>query len=121
MKMKRKKTTKRPTPDFFRRVYAVVRRVPRGRVTTYGAIARSLGEPRAARLVGTALRHARTHLDEVPAHRVVNRHGFLTGKHSFATPTLMADLLRNEGVPVDGDRVVDFEQRFWEPPSSGRP
>ncbi len=109
------------SPDFFKRVYALVQKIPPGRVTTYGAIARSLGEPRAARMVGLALRSIRTHLDNIPAHRVVNRNGLLTGKHSFATPTLMADLLRNEGVPVENDRIIDFARYLWIPPHNVTP
>ncbi len=110
------KKRRRPRDNFFARVYATVREIPRGRVTTYGRIAQALGEPRAARTVGLALRSARFTPDRLPAHRVVNRNGELTGQHSFPTPTMMADLLRNEGIRVEDNRVVDFKTLLWEPP-----
>ena len=115
MKTRKRRVSRRRKDNFFERVYRLVRRIPRGRVTTYGRIAAALGEPRAARTVGMALRAAGTSLDRIPAHRVVNRLGQLTGKHSFPTPTMMADLLRNEGVEVVDDCVVDFKQRLWDP------
>ncbi|MCS6991398.1 MAG: MGMT family protein [Chitinophagales bacterium] len=99
--------------DFFLKVYAVVRKIPRGRVTTYGAIARYLGG--SARTVGWAMNASHRHLPPVPAHRVVNRNGLLTGKHHFATPTLMQELLEAEGVRVASNQVVNFKRCFWDP------
>ena len=99
--------------DFFLRVYGVVVRIPYGRVTTYGAIARHIGAGRSARAVGYAL-NAVAGDDDIPCHRVVNRNGELSGKVHFATPTLMHDLLEAEGVTFDGDRVA-LEEHFWDP------
>lgn len=99
---------------FFQRVYEVVRKVPYGRVTSYGAIARYLGTGRSARMVGWAMNNAHG-LEDVPAHRVVNRNGVLTGKHHFPGSRLMEQLLENEGVAVAEDQVVDFEKHFWDP------
>lgn len=107
---------------FFARVYDVVARIPPGRVTTYGLIARSLGAPRASRGVGWALRAvAATEAGPlaVPAHRVVNREGRLTGRRHFATPTAMAERLRSEGVAfVEPDRV-DLDAHLWDPSRPG--
>lgn len=100
--------------DFFERVYAVVQQVPYGRVTSYGAIARYLGTARSARVVGWAMNKSHT-LDDVPAHRVVNRKGLLTGKHHFDGTNLMQQLLENEGVKVVDHQIVDFEKHFWDP------
>ncbi|MDM9631391.1 MGMT family protein [Robiginitalea aurantiaca] len=99
---------------FFERVYAVVRQVPYGRVTSYGAIARFLGTGGSARMVGWAMNNAHN-LEDVPAHRVVNRNGVLTGKHHFPGTRLMEQLLENEGVKIVDDQVVDFKTRFWDP------
>lgn len=101
--------------DFFADVMAVVRQVPKGRVTSYGAIARYLGAARSSRMVGYCMNNAHTVRPSVPAHRVVNRIGMLTGKHHFTTPTRMQELLAKEGVLVKDDQVVEFEQRFWDP------
>ncbi len=101
--------------DFYERVWAVVRVVPPGRVTTYGAIARYLGSPQAARLVGYAMNASHAATPPVPAHRVVNHQGLLTGKHHFETPTAMADRLQAEGVHVYKDQVQNFETVFWDP------
>lgn len=103
--------------NFFERVYEVVRQVPPGRVTSYGAIAAYLGTKGASRMVGWAMNAAGTAHPPVPAHRVVNRNGDLTGKYYFPTPTLMEELLSNEGVMVENDRVKDFKQLFWDPAS----
>lgn len=103
-----------PQGDFFERVYEVVRQVPYGRVTSYGAIARYLGTARSARVVGWAMNQSHG-LEDVPAHRVVNRMGLLTGKHHFGGTRLMEQLLENEGVRVSDNRVVDFEALFWDP------
>ncbi len=100
--------------DFFQRVYAVVRQIPFGRVSTYGAIARAIGAPGAARTVGYAM-NASHNMPDVPAHRVVNRMGMLTGKHHFAGSDTMQRLLAEEGILVEQDCVVDFEQRLWIP------
>ena len=99
---------------FFERVYEVVRKVPYGRVTTYGAIARYLGTGRSARMVGWAMNNAHN-LEDVPAHRVVNRIGVLTGKHHFPGSRLMEQLLENEGIEVQDDQVVHFEALYWDP------
>ncbi len=100
--------------NFFQRVYEVVRKVPYGRVTSYGAIARYLGAGRSARMVGWAMNSSHG-LEDVPAHRVVNRNGVLTGKHHFPGSRLMEQLLENEGVVVSDDQVVDFQKIFWDP------
>ncbi len=101
--------------DFFQDVMDVVRQVPKGRVTSYGAIAKYLGAARSARIVGYCMNNAHVTKPEVPAHRVVNSAGLLTGKHHFATPTRMADLLKKEGVKVRKDQVIDFNEKFWDP------
>jgi methylated-DNA-protein-cysteine methyltransferase-like protein len=100
--------------DFFDQVYAVVRQIPSGRVTTYGAIARFLGAARSSRMVGYAMNASFT-AGDVPAQRVVNRAGLLTGKHHFATPTLMQELLESEGIRVENDAIIDFDRVFWSP------
>lgn len=101
--------------SFFDDVYEVVRLVPRGRVTTYGAIAKYLGTKRSARMVGWAMNAAHQVKPKVPAHRVVNRNGMLTGKHHFSTPTAMEEQLLKEKVLVKNDTVVDFKKKFWDP------
>lgn len=100
--------------DFFTNVYDVVRLIPEGRVTSYGAIARYLGAPRSSRMVGWAMNAAGAHPD-VPAHRVVNRNGLLTGKAHFNPPSRMEELLIAEGVAVKDDQVEDFKKLFWDP------
>ena len=100
--------------DFFLRVYDVVRQIPEGRVSTYGAIAECLGMRRSARVVGWAMNAAHTRPD-VPAHRVVNRKGMLTGKHHFGGPRVMQQLLEHEGHLIIDDQIVDFETVFWKP------
>lgn len=101
--------------SFFEQVYAVARLIPRGRVTSYGAIAKYLGTARSSRMVGWAMNGAHTVRPAVPAHRVVNRNGLLTGKHHFETITTMKNLLEKEGVMVKKDQVVDFKKVFWDP------
>lgn len=101
--------------DFFQLVFQVVRLVPKGRVTSYGAVAKYLGMARSARMVGWAMHAAHSQKKKVPAHRVVNRNGELTGKHHFATPFLMQELLEKEGVKVVNDKVKDFGRLFWDP------
>lgn len=100
--------------SFFQRVYDVTKSIPYGRVSTYGAIARFLGTPRSARMVGWALNAS--HVDEsIPAHRVVNRKGLLTGKHHFKGSNLMQQLLESEGIEVKNNTIIDFETLFWDP------
>ena len=101
--------------DFFSRVYEVARMVPAGRVTSYGAIAAFLRSPGAARMVGWAMNASHAQSRWVPAHRVVNHAGLLTGKHHFDTPLAMQELLENEGVRIENDQVVDFGTHFWDP------
>ena len=100
--------------NFFERVYAVARQIPFGKVTSYGAIAKSLGTARSARMVGWALNASHSLID-VPAHRVVNRKGLLTGKLHFDGTNLMQQLLENEGIVVIDNQIVDFEKHFWQP------
>lgn len=103
------------TANSYDHIYEVVRLIPKGRVTSYGAIAEAIGARSGARLVGYALAHSHTIFPEVPAHRVVNSQGLLTGKHHFSTPDEMQQLLEKEGVVVEKDRVVDFKKLFWHP------
>jgi methylated-DNA-protein-cysteine methyltransferase-like protein len=100
--------------SFFERVYTVVRQIPEGRVTSYGAIACYLGSPQSARMVGWAMNASHTHTD-VPAHRVVNRNGLLTGKHHFFGTNLMQQLLENEGIKIKQDQIQNFDAHFWDP------
>ena len=100
--------------DFFENVYAVVRLIPKGRVTSYGAIACYLGSKQSSRLVGWAM-NASHKLNGVPAHRVVNRKGILTGKHHFETSNRMQELLEKEGVNIKEDQIVNFNELFWDP------
>lgn len=100
---------------FFENVYEVARLIPKGRVTSYGAIAKYLGTGRSARTVGYAMNNSAIQTPHVPAHRVLNRNGMLTGKHHFGTPDLMQQLLEKEGIKVKNDTVVDFERLFWDP------
>lgn len=101
--------------DFFDSVYQIVRFIPKGRVTSYGAIAIYLGIARSARMVGWAMNASHNAKPKVPAHRVVNRIGLLTGKHHFETPYDMQELLEKEGIQVKGDKVVEFKKIFWDP------
>ena len=101
--------------DFFIRVYEVVKLIPPGKITTYGAIARYLGSAGSARMVGWAMNASHNHNDYIPAHRVVNRHGLLSGKHHFESGTAMKELLENEGVKIKNDQVVHFKKHFWDP------
>jgi methylated-DNA-protein-cysteine methyltransferase-like protein len=106
--------------DFFTKVYEVTVRIPYGRVTSYGAIARYLGSGQSARMVGWALNHCYTYKEFVPAHRVVNREGLLTGAHHFGTASAMEQMLENEGVKIEENRVVEFDKLFWDPNREGR-
>jgi methylated-DNA-protein-cysteine methyltransferase-like protein len=101
--------------NFFERVYAIVRQIPEGKVTSYGAIAKALGTARSARMVGWAM-NASHSIEDVPAHRVVNRLGLLSGKYHFEGTNLMQQLLENEGITVVDNQIVDFENHFWTPP-----
>ncbi|MEH6406267.1 MAG: MGMT family protein [Leeuwenhoekiella sp.] len=100
--------------DFFKRVYDVARQIPYGRITSYGAIARYLGAAGSARMVGWALNKS-GNMPEVPAHRVVNRKGILTGKHHFEGTNLMQQLLESEGFLIEENQIIDFEKKFWDP------
>ena|SRR5450432_970831 len=101
--------------SFFEDVYAVVRQIPKGRVTSYGAIANYLGTKLSARMVGWAMNAAHGARPKVPAHRVVNRNGMLSGKAHFATPDLMEELLKKEKIKVAKDTITDFEKLYWDP------
>ncbi len=103
------------TISFYDQVYQVVRLIPRGRVTSYGAIASYLGSKGSARMVGYAMNAAHTASPPVPAQRVVNRNGMLTGKFHFGSPDLMQQLLENEGVKIEDDKVSEFKSIFWDP------
>ena len=100
--------------NFFERVYEIARQIPHGKVTSYGAIAKALGTARSARMVGWAM-NASHNIEDVPAHRVVNRIGMLSGKHHFEGTNLMQQLLESEGIKVVNNQVVDFEKHFWQP------
>ncbi|NII24632.1 MGMT family protein [Pseudoflavitalea sp. X16] len=100
---------------FFELVFEVARQIPKGRVTSYGAIAACLGAKSSSRMVGWAMHGADKVKPKIPAHRVVNRNGMLSGKHHFATPTRMKELLEKEGIKVKKDTVVNFKQLFWDP------
>ena len=100
--------------DFFQKVYEVVKMIPFGRVSTYGLIAKYLGSAKSSRVVGYAMNASHQNSD-IPAHRVVNRLGILTGKHHFSGTTLMKNLLESEGVKIQNDRVVNFKKVVWDP------
>ncbi len=100
--------------DFFIRVHEIARLIPEGRVTNYGAIAKVLGSGKSSRMVGWAMNAAHA-LNDVPAHRVVNRIGLLTGAAHFSTPTQMQELLEKEGIAVKDNQIVNFDSHFWDP------
>ena len=100
--------------DFFEAVWEIVRLIPEGKVTTYGHIAKVLGTPKSSRMVGWAM-NASHKLKDVPAHRVVNRNGLLTGKMHFEHPEAMEEALRNEGIEVINDQIQDFQSKLWDP------
>ena len=104
----------KPNDNFFERVYDIARKIPYGKVTSYGAIAKALGAARSARMVGWAM-NACHNIEDVPAHRVVNRKGLLTGKHHFDGTNLMQQLLENEGIVVVNNQIMDFDKVFWTP------
>ncbi|MFI5149016.1 MAG: MGMT family protein [Bacteroidia bacterium] len=101
--------------DFFKDVFDVVRLIPKGRVTSYGAIARYLGTGKSSRMVGWAMNVSHSQKKPVPAHRVVNRDGLLTGKMHFVPPERMQQLLEKEGIKVKKDKIVDFRKHYWDP------
>ena len=101
--------------DFFDSVYQIVRLIPEGRATSYGAIAKVLGAARSARVVGWAMNASFTQQELVPAHRVVNRVGALSGRHHFDNPFRMQELLEAEGIVVENDQIKDFKKIFWDP------
>ncbi|MBU8891973.1 MAG: MGMT family protein [Bacteroidales bacterium] len=96
-------------------VYNLARQIPKGRVTSYGAIAKYLGTAQSARVVGWAMNDSHHQSEYVPAHRVVNRSGVLTGKHHFGNSNSMKQLLENEGIKIENDKIVNFEKYFWDP------
>ncbi|TDN95254.1 methylated-DNA-protein-cysteine methyltransferase-like protein [Salegentibacter sp. 24] len=100
--------------NFFDRVYGVVRQIPKGKVTSYGAIAKSVGAAKSARMVGYAMNKVKN-TEDIPAHRVVNRNGLLTGKSHFGDHSAMEELLASEGIKVKDNKVQDFEKHFWDP------
>jgi methylated-DNA-protein-cysteine methyltransferase-like protein len=100
--------------SFFERVYEIARQIPEGKVTSYGAIAKCLGSAQSARMVGWAMNASHNQYD-IPAHRVVNRKGLLTGKHHFDGTNLMRQLLENEGIKIIDNQIIDFEKHFWDP------
>lgn len=100
---------------FFEQVYEVAQLIPKGRVTSYGAIATYLGSRGSARMVGWAMNGSHSSKRSLPAHRVVNRNGMLTGKHHFGSPDIMQQLLENEGIKVMDDQIIDFEKHYWDP------
>jgi methylated-DNA-protein-cysteine methyltransferase related protein len=110
-----KQLKKKKNDDFFSMVYEVTRRIPYGRVTSYGAIASYLGSGRSARMVGWALNVSHSDHEFIPAHRVVNRDGLLTGKHHFGNSTTMEQLLANEGIIIENDQIINFKEKFWDP------
>lgn len=101
--------------DFFQNVYAVVRLIPAGRATSYGAIAKYLGAARSSRMVGWAMNNAHSQEEYVPAHRVVNRNGELTGKHHYPNPFMMQEFLEKEGVEVKKNTIINFKKLYWDP------
>lgn len=109
------KSEEKAENDFFAMVYEVTKLIPYGRITSYGAIARYLGSGKSARMVGWALNVCHSRTEFIPAHRVVNRNGLLTGKHHFGNSSTMQQLLANEGIIVEDDKIVNFRERFWDP------
>jgi len=103
------------TFTFFDNVFEVVRMIPKGRVTSYGAIAKYLGAAGSSRMVGWAMNASHSVKPPIPAHRVLNRNGLLTGKHHFGTVDRMQKLLEKEGIEVENDKVVNFSKLFWDP------
>jgi methylated-DNA-protein-cysteine methyltransferase-like protein len=115
MKKKSSSLTAKNNDNFFERVYYVVRQIPQGRVTTYGTIAKFIGSPMSSRMVGWAMNVSHAHDHLLPAHRVVNRNGMLTGKAHFRNPDMMQELLESEGIEIEDDCIIDFHKHFWDP------
>ncbi|MFA5574827.1 MAG: MGMT family protein [Brumimicrobium sp.] len=114
--MKRVSSINDDKKDFYQRVFEITRLIPKGRVTSYGAIAKALGATGSSRMIGWALNGcSKEHGVPIPAHRVVNRNGVLTGKHHFNPPSSMQKQLEAEGIEIKDDKVVDFEKLFWDP------
>ena len=101
--------------DWIEKIYEIVRKIPKGKVTSYGAIADAIGARTTARMVGWAMNASHTAKPKVPAHRVVNRNGLLTGRHHFASPTLMQELLEAEKIEINDNQIINFEKHFWKP------
>jgi len=101
--------------DWIEKIYDIVRKIPKGKVTSYGAIADAIGARTTARMVGWAMNASHNATPKVPAHRVVNRNGLLTGRHHFATPTLMQELLEVEKIEIKDNQIINFEKHFWKP------
>ncbi len=101
--------------DWIGKIYEIVRKIPKGKVTSYGAIAEAIGTKTTARMVGWAMNASHTAIPKVPAHRVVNRNGLLTGRHHFASPTLMQELLEAEKIEIIDNQIINFEKHFWKP------
>ena len=114
-KLKTLKPSGKREENFFELVFEVARQIPKGKVTSYGAIAECLGTKSSARMVGWAMNGAHKVIPIVPAHRVVNRLGILSGKHHFSPPGKMEKLLKKDGIKVKNDQVVDFKKKFWNP------
>ena len=114
-RLKSVKPSGKKDESFFELVYEVARQIPKGKVTSYGAIAACLGTKSSARMVGWAMNGAGKVKPKVPAHRVVNRIGLLSGKHHFSPPDSMEKSLKKEGIKVKNDRIIDFEKHFWDP------
>jgi len=114
-KLKSVKPSGKKDESFFELVYEVARQIPKGKVTSYGAIAACLGTRLSARMVGWAMNGAGKVKPKVPAHRVVNRIGVLSGKHHFTPPGSMEKALKKEGIKVKNDQIIDFEKHFWDP------
>jgi methylated-DNA-protein-cysteine methyltransferase-like protein len=114
-RLKSVKPSGKKDESFFELVYEVARQIPKGKVTSYGAIAACLGTKSSARMVGWAMNGAGKIKPKVPAHRVVNRIGLLSGKHHFSPPGSMEKSLKKEGIKVKNDKIVDFEKHFWDP------
>lgn len=100
--------------DFFTQVYEIVKLIPKGKVTSYGAIAKAIGMPKSSRMVGYAMNNSHS-IAGIPAHRVVNRNGMLTGKHHFSSPTYMEQKLTEEGIIIENDQIKNFKDVFWDP------
>ena len=101
--------------DWIEKIYEIVRKIPKGKVTSYGAIADAIGARTTARMVGWAMNASHTAKPKVPAHRVVNRNGLLTGRHHFASPTLMQELLEAEKIDINDNQIINFEKHYWKP------